>query len=121
MGYNSVVFICNDDADVITADPGGWWRKAWEKLCDSAGRIRPHRERTFGHGTAGNGFEAVSNFHADNYVLIIAGGNYATVVDVVRVGNEGHHTEEQQLALLRKVLDRKGYYIAKKPRRRKKG
>ena len=119
MGYNSLLFIVNDGTPAITADPEGWWRKAWEKLCTSAGRIRPHRERTFGHGCNANGYEAVSNFHADEHVVVIAGGNYATVVDVIHAGNKGHHEEEQQLAVLRKVLDRKGYYIAKKPTRRK--
>jgi hypothetical protein len=101
----------------IDDDPAGWWKKAKNKLFD----LRPlhdYREGEFAFGSNANGFAAVSNVHADNHVLIIAGGNYATVVDVIPMGNSGHHTEEQQIALLKRVLDKKGYYISKKPRRK---
>ncbi len=115
MGFNSVLFVCNYFMGAIDDDPAGWWSKAKDKLFSKAMRHHEYREVEFGHGGNANGYAAVSNTHADYHVLIIAGGNYATVVDNVYMGIKGHHTEEQQLELLKKVLDKKGYRISKKP------
>lgn len=76
MGYNSVLFICNDALDQIDKDPAGWWAKAKSELM----RCTDGEPREFGFGCHANGFYAVSNRHADNGVLILAGGNTVTVL-----------------------------------------
>ena len=122
MGYNSVLFICNDATSAIEKDPKGWWDKAWDHLNRVTGG-HTRQDGEFGHGNDANGFQAVSNFHADIHTLIIAGGNYATVVGAVHVGNKGHHalrafcgieTEEQQVELMKYILDGMGYTVSKK-------
>lgn len=115
MGYNSVVFICNDAIDRIERDPAGWWGHAWTALSNLGNERRPHRpDGTFGFGGHANGFQAVSNEHADVHSVIIAGGNYATVVGHVYRGNHGHHETEEQIETLRLVLAPLGYDIVKK-------
>ena len=74
MGYNSLLFICNDVADQIAKDPAGWWEKARNAL-----RKIPREGGTFSHGCSANGFQAVSYEHADNHVLVIAGGSMTSI------------------------------------------
>lgn len=104
MGYNSVLFLCNDAIGQIERDPEGWWKKSYEELLTLS---RKDHDGTYGFGNHANGFQAVSNQHADNVVLIAAGGNYATVIDTEYGGwNIGHHTKEGQIKLLEAVLKR---------------
>ena len=112
MGYNSVVFICNDAIHEIEKDAEGWWRKAWLKLC----MLATGETEDFGHGNHANGFEAVWNQHADLTGVIMVGQNHATVIDYSL--NKMHHTEEGQLAILKEILERRGYYVRKKPQRK---
>ena len=78
MGFNSVLFICNDAMDQIDNDPIEWWRKTKQALmsreCSRGETVE------YGFGSHANGFRAVWNGHADYGVLIAAGGNFAQVV-----------------------------------------
>jgi len=96
--------MCNDAVNEIDNDPKGWWEKTWhELLCLS----RKDRDGVYGFGNHCNHFQAVSNEHADDVVLIAAGGNYATVIDKEYGGwNIGHHTVDGQIELLERILKR---------------
>lgn len=78
MGFNSVIFICNDAFRAIDEDPAGWWEKTKAKLASSDCMGGATAE--YGFGNHANGFRAVSNQHADYGVLIAAGGNRAEVL-----------------------------------------
>lgn len=108
MGFNSVVLICNDAISEIENDPGGWWRKAWQKLC----LLGRDDDGTFGYGNHGGYFQAVLNQHADCTGVIIVGGNHATVVDTTHLND--HHTEDGQDAILKDILEKRGYRVTKK-------
>jgi len=108
MGFNSVVFICNDAIGQIEKDPVGWWQKTWCELASV-----PHgKPATYGFGNHCNGFQAVWNQHADNTALIMIGGNMATVVDSTH-HRLGHHEEDTQNAFLKEVLEKRGYTVTK--------
>lgn len=109
MGFNSVVFICNDTISAIEKDPAGWWQKTWHKLC-SIGFKDNDGEYGFGHCV--NGFQAVYNQHADATGIIMVGGNHATVVDTT-YGVPSHHTEEGQDSILIQLLEKRGYKVTK--------
>lgn len=106
MGYNSVVFICNDAVRTIEEDPKGWWSKTWNKLV----RLPWGKTKSYGHGHHANGFEAVWNQHADMTGVIFVGGNYATVLGGSL--SHSHHDEEKQMAILRDIYAQKGYTLS---------
>jgi len=103
MGYNSVIFMCNDAMDQVTKDPVGWWQRTREKLMTFG---RKDHDDTYGWGYHANGFQAVSNRHADEVVLIAAGGNFATVIGSVYNSGMNHNKKEQQIQLLEEILER---------------
>jgi len=118
MGYNKVVFLCNDAERQVTDDPAGWWdscRNAFYRLMrkDCNTKTYVQEPETFGHGSYCNYWQAVWNEHADVVAVILAGGNHATVLGSCTNGGQ-HHDEESQLEVLRHVLDRMGYRISKK-------
>ena len=106
MGFNSVIFICNDHMSEIDADPESWWKRASHEL------VKVHMNRS--QGSFGNGSYAVWNQHADTLGLIAVGGNYATVLPGRLFGRIGHHTTEGQLALLREAANALGYDLVRK-------
>ncbi len=83
------------------------------------GLNRAGRRVDIGAGNHVNALQVVSCRHADTHVVVAAGGNYASLIGSPYMGNRGHHTKEQQLDLLREVLDGMGYQIRRKPQRRK--
>ena len=102
MGFNSVIFICNDAMDQIDKDPKGWWKKTKKELDHQT-----ENDGTYGFGNHLNGFQVVSNEHADDILLIAVGGNYATVIDKEYGGWKiGHHTIDGQIKLLTNTLKR---------------
>lgn len=110
MGYNSVLFICNDQMDTITRDPKGWWEKAKDKLIEVMGSNCRKSKGTFGHLNGANGFQAVCNDHADTVHIIAAGRNRASVLGVVW---RDHHTPELQVEILRDLAEQYGYKLVK--------
>jgi len=118
MGYNKVVLLLNDAEHQVTQDPVGWWeacRNAFYKLWSKQRNPKTHVQEpeTFGHGSYCNHWQAVWNEHADVVAVILAGGNHATVLGSYPNGGK-HHDAENQLAILRHVLDSMGYRIVKK-------
>jgi hypothetical protein len=113
MGYNSVLFICNDGIGEIEKDPKGFFEKF--KHTQFIGQnVDKNAQGSFGFGCHSNGFQAVYQGHADAQALIAVGGNYATVVHSEFAGNKGHHDEEDKVRLLRNWADEMGYRIVKK-------
>ena len=111
MGYNRVILTLND----FDHDP-----KAFRDHCNEAfARLqrkrweadRPKQPERY------LAVEAVWEDHADNTVLILAGGNTATVLGSVHNGGR-HHTEEEQVKILKEVIDRMGYRLVRKSNRR---
>lgn len=100
MGFNSVLFICNDAMDQISKDPAGWWEKTKGELMTLS---RPDKDGSYGFGNHANGFQAVTNRHADETVLIAAGQNCATVIGS-DFCNWNHHKKEGQIRLLKHIL-----------------
>jgi hypothetical protein len=110
MGFNSVIFLCNDAIGQIKNDPEGWWDTTWAALNETETMQGTTFE--YGFGNHANGFRAVWNRHADDYALIAVGGNYATVIDSGRgYGSSmwGHHEPGAQVAILRQAAERLGY------------
>lgn len=111
MGYNSVIFICNDAISAIERDPEGWWRRTWDALNSPA--CMSGKTEEYGFGNHANGFRAVHNQHADFGVLIAAGGNFAQVVG--RRAYAWRHNDPGVLKdLLEDAANKIGYTLVKK-------
>lgn len=111
MGFNSVLFLCNDAIGQIEKDPEGWWKEAWAHLNDS--ECQRGWTSTFGFGNHANGFQAVWNRHADETAIIVVGQNMAEVV-YRHYGNGMHHTAEGQVELCRQWAADLGYELKKR-------
>lgn len=109
MGYNSVIFLCNDAVGQIDKDPEEWWKKTWHHLNESDCTRGWTSE--YGFGSHANGYRAVWNSHADNTAIIIAGQNMALVAHQARRTN--FHEPEGQVALLREWAASLGYDLHK--------
>ena len=110
MGFNSTLFICNDAMNEIDKDPAGWWKKASATLH----RTNNQEAVTFGYGSHANYFQAIHQAHADGTVVILAGGNHATILGLSVTTRGDHHDEESQIKVLKEVLDQMGYNVVKK-------
>jgi len=111
VGFNSLVFMCNDAIGTIDRDPKGWWKRTWESL--SSGSCARGWTKEYGHGNHANGFRAVWNQHADVTGIIIVGQNMAQVA-FQQYGNVHFHQPEGQVYLLRMWADSLGYHLHKK-------
>jgi len=108
MGFNSVLFVCNDALDTVDREPEKFAKLMSRKM----GGIDTGE---FGFGNHCNGFSIPHIAHADTVALIAVGGNHATRIMVGSyVGN--HHTEGGQVELLRNLATKLGYTIRKKTR-----
>ena len=110
MGFNSVLFITNDNLDTIDKHPKEFAReiiRGVNMTCvdptplDLSGRF--------------SNFSIPYCRHADDIGLIAVGGNYA---ETVYQGHKGwshdHHTKEGQVDLLKSFAESMGYSIRKK-------
>lgn len=105
MGFNSVVFICNNAVSEIEKDPEGWWRTTWENLVS-----KPFKsDGRYGFGNHGNAFQAVWNQHADRTALILAGKNRAKLLN-----NYDDPIDESDLQKIKHILNQHGYDVVKK-------
>jgi hypothetical protein len=109
MGYNSILLLCNDAFGEVDRDPVGWWEKTKRELCGPETMRREIAE--FGFGSHANGFMAVWNQHADNGVLIYAGGNRAEVLSVRHGAWRGD--EADLVRLLNAAASQIGYHLVK--------
>lgn len=110
MGFNSLVFICNDAMGEIDKDPAGWWVKTKHELFS----LTYGEEKPYGFGNHCNGFSAVHCRHADEVELIVVGGNYtSSLLTYPWSGTRGHHEPKDQVELLRLAASRLGYSLVK--------
>lgn len=110
MGFNSVLFVCNDALDTIKRDPEGFADEIVRRM-GSLG------EGEFGFGNHANGFDVAHVGHADEVALIAVGGNYATKLVSYHAGwSANHHKEEGQIELLKALAKKLGYTVRKKPK-----
>jgi len=114
MGYNSVIFICNDAMGEIDRDPEGWWKKTKHELM--SGSCTRGWPKEYGFGSHVNGFYAVWNQHADMTGIIIVGQNMVEVVHN-RYGSVGFHKAEGQAFLAKEWLIGLGYHALRVRRR----
>lgn len=112
MGYNSVIFLCNDSIGEIKKGPEEWWETTWHHLNEPDCAAGWTSE--YGFGNHLNGFRAVWNAHADQTAVIIVGQNMAQVA-YQRYGGVGFHEAEGQVKLLREWAAELGYEIRKSP------
>lgn len=114
MGFNSVIFMCNDAHHVVDENPAGWWDKAKEMLSNVfLGRQHRLPDATigeFGFGHHANGFQAVWNQHADVSAVIIAGENWAEV-PATFIRRDG---EDRKVVALKALAEKLGYEVRKK-------
>ena len=111
MGYNTVLFICNDAMNEIKNHPEDFYNQL------VTGMNRCGREPyDFGLGCHANGFQVVSSQHADLTTVIAAGGNHATVLGYTL--GHSHHTDEAKVRLIKEVADQLGYNLVKKRKRK---
>lgn len=112
MGYNTVVMICNDAWGEAVRDPKGFV----DAISHNMNMVMSGKPIDFGLGNHANGFEVVSCQHADVTPIIAAGGNYASILGYV--GCIGHHEADNQLLILRRLAEDRGYKLVKKPARK---
>ena len=121
MGYNTMVLFLNDGLDQARKNATGVLALV-DRHCQSLrhdGMGRDGRRVELPAGNHANAVHLVSCLHADEVALIAAGGNYATLLGSVYMGSAaGHHTEEQQLELLKAILDPMGYHVVRKPEKK---
>ena len=111
MGYNSLLFLCNDAMSAIDDDPVLWWREARHYLTEAL--MRPNERHTFGFNAYSNYFQATWCRHADETGLIAVGGNFTSVVGTDYFG-ASHHDQESQIKLISRIVDKMGYKLIKK-------
>lgn len=109
MGYNTVLFICNDMLDAIDKDPVGWWAKTKENI----NRMGDHPKH-YGFGSSANGFIVVTSFHSSDNVVVYAGGNTADFEFVPR----SFWSVEDRLLNLRHLAEKMGHRLTMQPKRK---
>lgn len=110
MGYNSLLFIPNDQVDQAQRDP--------ERFCDlllgaiNLSCVNPEPQDLGGRFSD---FTIPYCSHADNVGLVAVGGNYAVKAGEFHKGySHDHHTHEGRVELLKHWAARLGYEVKKK-------
>lgn len=106
MGFNRLIFCLNDRIHDISHNPEGWWRSCMMAFAHKG--IEPAR---FAHDSI-----AVWEQHADVTGVIMVGKNH---VSIIGSSYSDHATEEDQLRILKDILDQKGYRVVKKSNRKR--
>ena len=104
MGFNSLLFIPNDELDRVTKHPKDFALAVRR----SAGSITP--------GPLGFSFSSFSVpyiGHADTAGLVAVGGNHAQCLVQTMTGR-GHHTDNGKVELLKALANELGYSVRKK-------
>lgn len=104
MGFNTTVLFLNDGIEGIKTDPL-FNIKLYNQILKGEG--------DFSIGNHSNAGSVIETHHADHSVLIVAGGNYATVLSPYVCGYS-HHTPENKLAILEYFAEQMGYTLRKK-------
>lgn len=110
MGYNSILFIPNDQVDLASREP----QKFTDRLI---GAINMSCVNPGPQSLEGQFYDFTIPYcaHADNVGLVAVGGNFAENVLQTHQGHSHtHHTEEGQIELLKRWADKLGYTVRKK-------
>lgn len=112
MGYNSTVLVLNDRLGEIERDPEAFVKEMINAI---------HRKgMTYGEAAVfyPGQSSVISCAHADQVTVMAVGGNHATILG--RVYNGGnHHTEENQISILKRIADDYGFRLVRKPKKEK--
>ena len=108
MGYNTVLFFCNDSMNEIKKHPEEFFNEILKGTSHCG--TEPYE---FGLGCS-NGFAVVSCQHADLTTVIAAGGNYASILGTT--WGSSHHEADSQVRILKELADKLGYRMTKKPK-----
>lgn len=111
MGFNSILYIPNDQLDEINRDPEHFARELTGAINLSCVEPKP----THLHGRF-HDFTIPYCSHADAVGLVAVGGNHATKILHTGGRELEHHTDGGQIELLRLLADRLGYTVRKKKR-----
>lgn len=115
MGFNSVLFVCNDALGTVDREP----EKFAKLVSGKMGQAGMGEEASFGFGNHANGFAIPHIGHADEMAVIAVGGNYATRILRYHAGHRHmHHEDEGQVEILKRLADKLGYSIRKKPKKK---
>ena len=112
MGYNSLLFIPNDQLSSIGRNPDGF---AWE--LSAAINLSAVRKGSTPLGREFSSFSIPYCAHADGVGLVAVGGNYAEkIYQGFKSGGPGHdhHTPEGKVDLLKRLAGELGYSVRKK-------
>lgn len=109
MGFQTTITILNDALCEIDSDPIGWWEKTRTEIMNHRGNQKPN---SYGFKSYSNAFSIASFHHASVTSVIAVGGNHASILG--QFHNQGHHTEEYKLELLKKMANELGYSLTKK-------
>ena len=105
MGFNSILFIPNDQLSSVDNHPEQFAKEV-SRACGSMGQGRlPGRFNNFRIPYIG---------HADDMGVVTVGGNHAETVLQFHQGRHGHHSAECKEFLLRRLADSMGFEIRSK-------
>lgn len=104
MGFNSLLFIPNDELSTIRRNPVDFA----DEVARSLGSL--DHGRLWGRF---HSFSAPYIAHADDIGLVAVGGNYAETIYQGFKGDHNHHTSEGQVELLERLAKSMGYSIKK--------
>lgn len=112
MGFNTSVVVLNDCLSSIAED-----KDLGKRLADAASRIimrnGPIDVRA---GNCMQALQVIETHHADQLVPILVGGNYGYELDTcIHWSTE---KEEMELTLLKRLADKHGFHLRKKPTRK---
>lgn len=112
MGYNSVVLFLNDGIGGIEKDPEQFG-KTLVSTINSRHFDPDRRQGDFAIGNHANAGNVISVEHADHHIVMVVGGNYATVLGHYYRGNQGHHEPDDQLELIKRLAAERGYRLVR--------
>lgn len=112
MGFNSTVLVLNDRLGEIERNPERFVKEMLAGI-NRSGYPDEQVDVYTGQTTV------MSCAHADTVTILAVGGNCATKLGQFHNGGH-HHTEEEQVELLRQLADKYGFTLRKKPQKNRK-
>jgi hypothetical protein len=106
MGYNSTVLVLNDRLGEIERDPEGFVKEMITAIHRKGSR---DEEMDFYPGQS----SVIHCAHADEVTVMAVGGNHATILGRLHNGGN-HHTEENQISILKRIADDYGFRLVRK-------
>ena len=113
MGFNTTVVVLNDALHQIAEDTE--FGKKLSQACLMAHHQGPQDVSAGNHMNAAT---AIESHHASTLLPVLVGGNFAFPLKVSLY--EPDHSADLELLLLKKLAESKGFYLRKKPSKKKK-